>query len=142
MKIRKTRLRRSLGHRMSLLRNLSIALIDNGRILTLFSIAKNLRGFFEKLLTRAKVDSLANKRIISSRLSNDKEATENLIKIAKLNLNRHGGYTRVIKAGKRRDSSETAYIEIINYKQKYEPDLNNHEEENSVNSKAEESKAV
>jgi len=68
----------------------------------------------EKLITLAKVDSVANRRVAFSKLNNQ-EAVVNLFKIAPKFLNRNGGYTRIIKTadGRVGDSAPMSYIALV-----------------------------
>ena len=65
------KLNRPSSHRKSLFKNLSIALIEQELIKTTVQKAKELRRFIEPLITRAKVDSVANRRLIFSKLRHD-----------------------------------------------------------------------
>ena len=93
---------RNQDHRIALFRNLTRALFTHRRIITGLEKAKEVRIFAEKLITLAKKDTLAARRLALARLR-DKEAVELLFKeIAPLFANREGGYTRVLKRQERR----------------------------------------
>jgi len=102
-------------HRKSVLRNLSIALIKNERIVTTVSRAKALRRVIEKLITRAKVDNLHNRRLAYDFLRDKKALVKLFSNVAVRYNNRPGGYTRVVKLGKFRkgDNTELAVIELV-----------------------------
>ena len=108
------KLGRTSSHRKALLKNLSIALIENGRIETTLPKAKELRSFFEKLVTKAKVGDSNAHRAVFAYLQN-KEATKKLMnEIAPEYSNRNGGYTRIIKTRIRRgDAAPMAFIELV-----------------------------
>lgn len=109
------KLGRNATHRIALLRNLSRALIQHGRIITTVEKAKELRPFIEKLVTLAKKESLHARRIALARLP-DKDAVSALFKdIGPRFADRHGGYTRIIKRHERRlgDAGKTAIIEFL-----------------------------
>ncbi|WP_349256388.1 50S ribosomal protein L17 [Chitinophaga sp.] len=111
---------RTAAHRKSLLSNLACELIDHKRITTTLAKAKALRVYVEPLLTRAKNDSTHNRRIIFSYLQ-DKEAIKELFGVISEKIaNRPGGYTRIIKLGKRMgDNAETALIELVDFNEIY-----------------------
>ncbi|MCF6201399.1 MAG: 50S ribosomal protein L17 [Hydrogenimonas sp.] len=108
------KLSRTSAHRAALLKNLSIALIQNGRIETTLAKAKTLRSVFEKLVTRAKAGDSNAHRAIFAKLQ-DKSSTKKLVEeIAPKYVERNGGYTRIIKTRQRRgDSAEMAIIELV-----------------------------
>jgi large subunit ribosomal protein L17 len=107
---------RSASHRKATLQALSTTLIKEHRIKTTVAKAKALRPFLEPLITRAKVDSTHNRRIVFSKLNNKKAVSLLFDEIAVKAKNRPGGYTRVIKIGARKgDGAETALIELVDY---------------------------
>ena len=113
-KIKGRKLNRNSAHRKALMRNLSIALLSNEKIRTTLPKAKELRPFVEKVITIAKNDSLANRRLAISILGN-KLAVERLFKeIAPRILSRNGGYTRIMKNGFRvGDKAPMAIMELV-----------------------------
>ncbi len=108
------KLGRTSTHRAALLKNLSIALINSGKIETTLQKAKELRRYFEKLLTTAKKGDFNAHRAVFASLQN-KEATKKLVnEIAPKYLERNGGYTRIIKTRLRRgDAASMAFIELV-----------------------------
>ncbi len=108
------KLSRTSAHRAALLKNLSIALIQNGRIETTLAKAKTLRSVFEKLVTRAKAGDSNAHRAVFAKLQ-DKSSTKKLVEeIAPKYVERNGGYTRIIKTRQRRgDAAEMAIIELV-----------------------------
>jgi large subunit ribosomal protein L17 len=111
---------RKAAHRKSLLSNLACELISHKRITTTLAKAKALRVYVEPLLTRAKSDSTHNRRIVFSYLQ-DKEAIKELFgAISEKIAARPGGYTRIIKLGRRMgDAAETALIELVDFNEIY-----------------------
>ncbi|MGX7592075.1 50S ribosomal protein L17 [Candidatus Karelsulcia muelleri] len=105
---------RNKSHRKALLTNLAISLIKYKRIKTTLAKAKSLKQFIEPIITRGKKTDTHSMRIVFKKL-NDKTAVLELLKnISTNNLNRNGGYTRIIKLGKRLgDFSEMAIIELV-----------------------------
>lgn len=104
---------RESAQRKALLKALATNLIVNGKIKTTEAKAKSLRPEFEKLVTRAKKNTIHSKRLLNGFLSS--EAAKKLIsEIAPKYVSRPGGYTRIIKAGPRKsDGARMAYIEIV-----------------------------
>jgi len=108
------KLGRTSAHRAALLKNLSISLIEHGKIETTAVKAKELRSYFEKLVTVAtKNDSNAHRTVFAS--LQDKEATKKLVNdIAPKYVDRAGGYTRVTRTRIRRgDATTMAFIELV-----------------------------
>src|SRR5947208_2393765 len=106
---------RNASHRLALMRNLSRALIEHGRIITTVAKAKEARSFFEKLVTLAKKGTLHARRLALARLR-DKEAVTKLFEeIGPRFQDRPGGYTRVVKRMQRRlgDAGHTAFLELL-----------------------------
>ena len=107
------KLGRTSSHRAALLKNLSIAIIKSGKIETTLPKAKELRSYFEKLVTRArKGDSEAHRAVFAS--LQDKESVKKLVsEIATKFVGVNGGYTRIIKTRVRKgDAAQMAYIEL------------------------------
>ena len=108
------KLGRTSSHRKALLKNMSIALIENEKIETTVEKAKELRAYFEKLLTTArKGDSNAHRSIFAALQS--KGSTKKIIEeIAPKYKDRNGGYTRIIRTRLRRgDAASMAFIELV-----------------------------
>ena len=108
------KLGRTSSHRKALLKNMSIALIKSGKIETTVPKAKELRSYFEKLITKARVGDSNAHRVIFAALQ-DKECTKKLVEeIAPEYKERNGGYTRITRTRIRRgDASEMAFIELV-----------------------------
>jgi large subunit ribosomal protein L17 len=108
------KLGRTSSHRAALLKNLSISLIEHGKIETTVEKAKELRSYVEKLITIAgKNDSNAHKAVFAALQS--KEATKTLVnEVAPKYVDRPGGYTRIIRTRIRRgDATTMAFIELV-----------------------------
>jgi large subunit ribosomal protein L17 len=105
---------REKNQRTALIRSLMRSLVLHEGITTTEAKAKELRLFIEKLVTKAKVDNLANRRLIGARLD-DAKATKKLVEvIAPAHKNRPGGYTRVIKLPLRKsDGARMAHIQFV-----------------------------
>ena len=108
------KLSRTNSHRKVLYKNMSISLFRHGRIKTTKAKAKEIRRIAEKLITKAKVKTLHNIRIVS-KLIKDKAILMKLFdEIAPVYIDRNGGYTRIVKLGKRKgDGADMAYLELI-----------------------------
>lgn len=107
-------LNRNSSHRKALMKNLSIALIERDIIKTTLPKAKELRGFIEPLITLAKEDNVANRRLAFRRLRSDAAVAKLFTEVAKNSFERKGGYTRIIKAGFRPgDKADMAFIELV-----------------------------
>ncbi|MCE2437359.1 MAG: 50S ribosomal protein L17 [Pseudomonadales bacterium] len=105
---------RTSAHRKAMFSNMSASLIRREVIKTTLAKAKELRRVVEPLITLARVDSVANRRLAFGRLRS-KEAVAKLFgELGPRFSTRPGGYTRVLKAGLRHgDSAPTAYIELV-----------------------------
>ena len=113
-KIKGRKLGRNSAHRKALFRNLSIALLSNERIRTTLPKAKELRPFIEKVLTIAKIDNLANRRLAISILGNESAVDKLFKEIAPRIASRKGGYTRIMKHGFRvGDKAPMAVMELV-----------------------------
>lgn len=107
---------RDTNARKALLIGLAKNLIEREQIKTTLPKAKDLRSVVEKLITRAKVDTVANRRLIASELGNGTNATVKKLftVLGPRYAKRPGGYTRVLKAGFRYgDAAPMAIIELV-----------------------------
>ncbi len=111
---------RTQSHRMALMCNLTIQLIQHKRITTTLAKAKSLRVFAEPLITRCKVDNMNNRRVVFSYLQ-DKEAIKELFGVISDKVgDRPGGYTRIIKLPRRAgDAADMAMIELVDFNEIY-----------------------
>lgn len=99
--------------RRSLLRNLAAAFFAQGKITTTEAKAKELRPMVEHMISQAKQGDLARRRHLAARLPR-KTVTKLTHEIAPRFSTRPGGYTRIIKVGKRKgDSAALALLELI-----------------------------
>jgi len=115
-RVKGRKLSRTAAHRKATMRALSMALIREHRISTTVAKAKELRGFIEPLITRAKEDSHHNRKQVFSSLQNKDAVTKLFTEIGPKVGDRPGGYTRVIKTGYRQgDAAEMAIIELVDF---------------------------
>ena len=106
--------RREMGHRIALFRNLATELIRYGRIRTGLEKAKYLRGVVEPLITRAKVDSVHNRREVGRTIEQSDILKKLFTEVAPLYKERNGGYTRVLRLSPRPgDCADMAFIELV-----------------------------
>jgi large subunit ribosomal protein L17 len=117
--MRHHRIGRSLGRpkneRAALLRSLALSLVIHERISTTEAKAKELRPFMEKLITRSRVDSVANRRLVSARIHDDAAVVKLFTAIGPRYVERPGGYLRIVKRTKRgsNDARKLAYIALV-----------------------------
>ena len=113
------KLGRKTEHRLATLRNLAAALFTHERIETTLFKAKELRPYAERMITRARRDSLHSRRLIARRLG-DRTLVKRLFdEIAPRFAERAGGYTRIIRTSPRRgDDAEMAIVELVVRKEK------------------------
>jgi large subunit ribosomal protein L17 len=111
---RTVKLGRTTAHRNELLANLVCALIDHKRIKTTLPKARAARGLAEKMVTIGRKGSLAARRQALSTLKNPASVKELFDHVAPAFSTRPGGYTRIIKLGRRiSDSSEMVLLEWV-----------------------------
>ncbi|MDR1410989.1 MAG: 50S ribosomal protein L17, partial [Spirochaetaceae bacterium] len=98
-------------------RNMVTSLFRYERVKTTKAKALEIRRSAEKLITRAKVDSVHNRRIVSSRLFDEGIVAKLFTDIAIRMKERPGGYTRILKLGRRYgDAAEIVILELVDYK--------------------------
>ena len=115
---RVAKLGRSKSHRKALIDNLSICMIEHGKIKTTDAKAKALRGFVEKLITLGKKDTVHARREAFKVLQSRVLVQRLFSHIAPQYIDRPGGYTRIIKLGFRiNDCAPVSQIEFVDYKQ-------------------------
>ncbi len=111
------KLGRSQAHRNALLSNLAVSLIWHDRIKTTVAKAKAVRPYVEKLVTKAKKDTLHARRLVLAELRHNVRAMKLLFsKVAPRCANRQGGYTRILKLGPRPgDAAPMALLEWVDF---------------------------
>ena len=114
-KIQFNRLSRRAAHRRSMLRNMATSLLRYERIRTTKAKARELKRVVEKMITRAKNDSVHNRRIIARYIQDKAIIAKLFTEIAPRYSERPGGYTRMIKLGERKsDAAEMVFVELLN----------------------------
>ncbi len=114
---------RTSSHRQAMFRNMCCSIIKHGLIKTTLAKAKEVRMYLEPLITLAKVDSVAHRRLAFARLAN-KEAVKSLFEtLGPRYATRPGGYVRVIKAGFRAgDCAPVGYVQLLDSENSAEAD--------------------
>ena len=107
---------RKSGPRKALIRGLMNSLVEHGRIKTTVTRAKEVRRHIEKAVTLGRKGDLNSLRLLISRLANQDAAISLVKNIAPRFKDRDGGYTRVVKIGRRPgDAAEMAFLEFVDY---------------------------
>lgn len=109
------KLNRTSAHRLAMLRNMAVSLLQYEKINTTLPKAKELQSFVEKFITIAKKSStVASRRLVFNRLRNREIVTKLFDVLAKRYSVRPGGYTRILKNGFRvGDNAPKAYMELV-----------------------------
>ena len=130
-------LSRTTAHRRAMSRNMVTSLFRYERITTTKSKALEVRKSAEKLITRAKVDSVHNRREVAKFIQDEKILNKLFTEIAPRMKERNGGYTRVLKIGYRQgDAADVVILELVDYK------LDSEDKEEKKASKKSEGKAA
>lgn len=108
------KLNRTSSHRKAMLQNMMNSLIEHEAIKTTVPKAKELRKVIEPMITLAKVDTVANRRLAFDRLRSRDSVTKLFNVLGPRSANRPGGYTRILKMGFRvGDNAPMAYVELV-----------------------------
>ena len=108
------KLNRTSSHRLAMLRNMSVSLLQHEAIKTTLPKAKELRRVVEPLITLGKKPSLANRRLAFDRLRDREIVVKLFDEIGPRFANRNGGYLRILKCGFRvGDNAPMAYVELL-----------------------------
>ena len=108
------KLGRTSDHRSAMLRAMVTFLLENGKIETTVTRAKEVRAMTEKMITTAKTNDLHSKRQVFSFVTKEDVAKKLFDEIAPKYKETPGGYTRIVKIGPRRgDAAEMAIIELV-----------------------------
>ena len=108
------KLGRTTDHRKAMLRAMVTYLLENGKIQTTVTRAKEVRSMTEKMITTAKTNDLHSRRQVLSYVTKEDVVKKLFDEIAPKYAERNGGYTRIYKIGPRRgDAAEMAIIELV-----------------------------
>jgi large subunit ribosomal protein L17 len=107
-------LNRTSAHRQAMFRNMACSLIEHELIKTTLPKAKELRRVAEPLITMAKVDNVAKRRLAFARLRSDAVVGKLFTELGPRYQARPGGYLRILKCGFRAgDKAPMAYVELV-----------------------------
>lgn len=107
-------LNRNSSHRSAMFKNMAASLFKNEIIKTTLPKAKELRRVAEPLITKAKTDSVANRRLVFDRIRDRDMVTKLFNELGPRYQNRPGGYLRILKCGFRAgDSAPMAIVELV-----------------------------
>jgi large subunit ribosomal protein L17 len=105
---------RNSTHRKAMFNNMATSLIRHELIKTTVPKAKELRRIVEPMITRSKVDNVANRRIIFSKIRDNEITAKFFTEIGPRYAQRPGGYIRILKCGFRDgDQAPMAYVELV-----------------------------
>ncbi|MEC7368875.1 MAG: 50S ribosomal protein L17 [Pseudomonadota bacterium] len=122
-------LNRNSSHRKAMFRNMACSLMEHEVIKTTVPKAKELRKVAEPLITLAKKDSVANRRLAFSRTGSKAVVGKLFSQLGPRYQDRAGGYTRILKAGFRAgDAAPMAYVELVDREITDDEDLDEVEE--------------
>ncbi|GAB2825469.1 50S ribosomal protein L17 [Comamonas piscis] len=108
------KLNRTSSHRKAMLQNMMNSLIEHEAIKTTVPKAKELRKVIEPMITLAKVDTVANRRLAFDRLRSRDSVTKLFNVLGPRSASRPGGYTRILKMGFRvGDNAPMAFVELV-----------------------------
>lgn len=108
------KLNRNSAHRKAMFRNMTASLVEHEIIKTTVAKAKELRTVAEPLITLAKTDSVANRRLAFSRLRSKEAVGKLFTDLGPRYQTRPGGYIRILKCGVRAgDKAPMAYVELV-----------------------------
>lgn len=107
-------LNRNSSHRSAMFRNMTISLVEHEIIKTTLVKAKELRSVAEPLITLAKNDSVANRRLAFNRTRSKATVGKLFTELGPRYTDRPGGYIRILKCGERAgDKATMAYVELV-----------------------------
>ena len=113
-KVGQRKLHRTTSHRMAMLKNMVISLLEHERIETTIQKAKEARPLAERIITLGKKGGLANVRLAERTVKNREILNKVFGELKDRYANRPGGYTRIIRKGFRRgDAAEVAILELV-----------------------------
>ncbi|MBL8966562.1 MAG: 50S ribosomal protein L17 [Spirochaetaceae bacterium] len=112
------KLNRVPAHRKALLRNMSTVLFKHERIVTTRAKAKEVRREAEKMITRAKEDSVHNRRVVGRKITDEAILAKLFTDIGPRFKERNGGYTRILRLGERQhDAADMVVLELVDRKE-------------------------
>ncbi len=110
------KLNRNSSHRKAMFQNMANSLFLHDAIKTTLPKARELRRVVEPLITKAKSDSVANRRHVFSKLRDDAMVAKLFTELGPFYKDRHGGYVRILKAGFRTgDKAPMAVVQLVDF---------------------------
>lgn len=129
-------LNRNSSHRKAMFRNMASSLFEHEVIKTTVPKAKELRRVVEPLITRAKSDSVANRRIVFNRIRNRDMVSKLFVELGPRYQSRPGGYLRILKCGFRSgDNAPMAIVELVDRPEMAIDEVANDESETAATTK-------
>ena len=117
-KIGFNKLNRVPAHRKALLRNMTTVLFKHERIVTTRAKAKEVRREAEKMITRAKEDSVHNRRTVGKKITDEAILAKLFTELGPRFKERNGGYTRILRIGERKhDAADMVVLELVDRKE-------------------------
>lgn len=111
------KLNRNASHRKALLRNMATVLFKHERIVTTKAKAIEVRRVAEKMITRAKIDNVHNRRVVGEKIADQAILAKLFTDIGPRMKERNGGYTRILKIGFRDgDVASMVVLELVDHK--------------------------
>jgi large subunit ribosomal protein L17 len=108
------KLNRNSSHRKAMFKNMAVSLLEHELIKTTLPKAKELRRVAEPLITLAKIDSVANRRLAFARTRDNAMVAKLFNELGPRYQDRPGGYVRILKCGFRSgDAAPMAYVELV-----------------------------
>jgi len=136
------KLKRTASHKTALLRNLATSLIKHKRIRTTVAKAKELRLFVEPILAKAVIGDLHHQKQVMEVIKDKAVVKELFSDVASTIGERKGGYTRVVKLGRRLgDGAEVAIIELVDYNEASNQKASENKEKKEAKAEAKKAKA-
>jgi large subunit ribosomal protein L17 len=112
------KLNRTSSHRTAMFKNMMASLIEHEEIRTTLPKAKELRGYVERLITISKLDTIAKRRIVFSRIRSRDAVSKLFNELGPRFKQRPGGYLRIIKCGYRSgDKAPMAIVQLVDKKE-------------------------
>ena len=135
-------LNRNSSHRKAMFRNMAASLFNHELIRTTVPKAKELRRVIEPLITRAKTDSVANRRVVFDRIRDRDMVTKLFTELGPRYQKRPGGYMRILKCGYRPgDNAPMAIVELVDRPNVEGAEVDGAEKAKEVKTKKTEAKA-
>mgnify|MGYP001347042939 FL=1 len=117
------KLNRTSSHRTAMFKNMMASLIEHEEIKTTLAKAKELRVFVERLITISKLDTVAKRRIVFSRIRSKEAVSKLFNELGPRFKQRPGGYLRIIKCGYRSgDKAPMAIVQLVDKKEEVRED--------------------